>query len=123
MRFDVLRPEVANKPRGGSGPARPGRGTFVVKDRVDADPGLFGVYPGEGTKHDGILHSLALMNGDELDRLVVAFEAELMVLGGLLLAGPLRPEPAHETGGTEAMFQRRLMQYLAQVQHVGEPAL
>ena len=119
---DVLRPEIAEE-FGGAGFAARRRERRVKKNFLIQSPAERGGIPGERAEDHRILQALALVNGDQPHRLVVALEAKLVFLGGLFGARDALVKPARQFGRAEPPFQRGVMQRLGQMQQVGETPL
>ena len=78
------------------------------------------VAPAERYEHHGIFEALAAVDGDQLHRVVIAFEAELKFFAALAVFRALFAEPFHHAVHAEAQFDRGLVQDFAEMQHIGE---
>ena len=108
-----LRPEIADQLALALG--------IMEKDLLLAAPLDFRILPGEHAKYHRVLEPFALVDGDQPDRVFIAFQAQLMFLGGFLLRIHLLGQPLEQPAEAEAPFGFSLVQHLAQVKHIGKP--
>ena len=79
--------------------------------------------PREGAKDDRVFQPFALVNGDELDGLLVGLQPELVFLGNLALEFPLLAEPLEQAGDAQTMLDAGAVEPSNRMQEVGQPAL
>ena len=71
-------------------------GGIVEHDLARAAPADVGVSRDEGAVNDGVFQALAFVDSDEFNGVFVAFQPELMFIGGLELGVVLLGEPLEE---------------------------